>query len=133
MTRRSKTIMWIVIAVLAVIIISVLFSDMFDNTKDIIYSEFYNKIEAGEITEIKIDNFIWTGKEYDPITQKNRYKAKGYSVLAFTDHELIVDHSELDDTDFLTITGMEYGILEKVIIFPVKPLNLIFLPRTSTR
>ena len=48
-----------------------------------------------------------------PDELKNRYKAKGYSVLAFTDHELIVDHSELDDTDFLTITGMEYGILEK--------------------
>ena len=70
MTRRSKTIMWIVIAVLAAIVIGVLFSDMFDNTKDIIYSEFYEKIEAGQITEIKVDGFIVTGKEYDPITHK---------------------------------------------------------------
>ena len=62
--------MWIVIAVLAAIVIGVLFSDMFDNTKDIIYSEFHQKVEAGQITEIKIDNFIWTGKEYDPITGK---------------------------------------------------------------
>ncbi|MBQ9114158.1 MAG: ATP-dependent zinc metalloprotease FtsH [Clostridia bacterium] len=70
MTRKSKKIMWIVIAVLAALLIGVLLSDVFDDTKSIVYSEFYKKLDMGEITELKIDGFIWTGKEYDPITGK---------------------------------------------------------------
>ena len=66
-----------------------------------------------------------------PSELKNRYKAKGYSVLAFTDHELIVDHSELDDTDFLTITGMEYGILEKSDYFSSKTIELNFFAKNQ--
>ncbi|MBR6764924.1 MAG: PHP domain-containing protein [Clostridia bacterium] len=47
-----------------------------------------------------------------PEELKARYKAQGYSILALTDHELLVDHSELDDDEFLTITSMEYGFVE---------------------
>lgn len=48
-----------------------------------------------------------------PAELKAHYKANGYSILALTDHELLVDHSYLDDEDFLTITGVEYAICEK--------------------
>lgn len=48
-----------------------------------------------------------------PAELKEIYKAAGYSILAVTDHELLVDHSDLDDADFLTITGYEYAIIEK--------------------
>lgn len=48
-----------------------------------------------------------------PLQLKELYKAQGYSVLALTDHELLVDHSELDDDEFLTLTGMEYAFIEK--------------------
>lgn len=47
-----------------------------------------------------------------PAQLKERYKANGYSILAYTDHELLVDHSDLDDEDFLAITGMEYAFQE---------------------
>ncbi len=48
-----------------------------------------------------------------PQQLKNYYKAHGYSILAYTDHEILVDHSELDDKDFLAVTGMEYAFGEK--------------------
>ena len=48
-----------------------------------------------------------------PQRLKEHYKNHGYSILAFTDHELLVDHSDLDDEDFLTITGVEYAFVEK--------------------
>ena len=35
-----------------------------------------------------------------PAELKERYKANGYSILAYTDHELLVDHSDLTDPDF---------------------------------
>ena len=38
-----------------------------------------------------------------PLELKERYKAHGYSILAYTDHELLVDHSDLADPDFLPI------------------------------
>lgn len=42
-----------------------------------------------------------------PEELKNMYKEKGYSILAITDHEVPKNHSYLNDSDFLTITGYE--------------------------
>ncbi len=50
-----------------------------------------------------------------PEELKAQYKACGYSILAYTDHEVLVPHSELNDDDFLTIPGYEvqtYGDME---------------------
>ena len=38
---------------------------------------------------------------------KEIYKAHGYSVVAFTDHDVMIDHSDLNDEDFLAITSHE--------------------------
>ncbi len=43
---------------------------------------------------------------------KELFKQKGYSVVAFTDHEHLIDNSNLDDKDFLTITSAELAIKE---------------------
>lgn len=43
---------------------------------------------------------------------KAHYKAHGYSIVAYTDHEHLVDNSYLNDQDFLTITSCELGIKE---------------------
>ena len=48
-----------------------------------------------------------------PEELKNRYKSNGYSILAYTDHELLVDHSDLNDENFLALTGFEYAFVEK--------------------
>ena len=42
-----------------------------------------------------------------PAEIKEHYKAHGYSVVAYTDHEVMVDHSDLNDGEFLAITGYE--------------------------
>ena len=42
-----------------------------------------------------------------PTEIKEHYKAQGYSVVAYTDHEVMVDHSDLNDGEFLAITGYE--------------------------
>lgn len=44
--------------------------------------------------------------------QKRLFKERGYSVVAFTDHEHLVDNSYLDDEKFLTITSCEVAIKE---------------------
>ena len=48
-----------------------------------------------------------------PEELKKRYRAQGYSILAYTDHEILVDHSDLNDEDFLALTGIEYAFMEQ--------------------
>ena len=47
---------------------------------------------------------------FSPEELKQIYKDKGYSFLAITDHEFVINHSDLDDENFITITGAEYAI-----------------------
>lgn len=45
-----------------------------------------------------------------PEQLKDIYKAQGYSILCMTDHELLVNHADLNDDDFLTLTGYELAV-----------------------
>ncbi len=47
-----------------------------------------------------------------PEQMKECYKSHGYQILAITDHEIVADHSDLTDPDFLMLTGFEYAFLE---------------------
>ena len=48
-----------------------------------------------------------------PQEVKDAYKAKGYQVLALTDHNVIVDHSHMNEPDFLMLTGAEFNVNEE--------------------
>jgi len=39
---------------------------------------------------------------------KEAYKQRGYSVVAYTDHNILVPHPELQSDDFVALYGMEY-------------------------
>ena len=56
--------------------------------------------------------------------QKKLFKERGYSVVAFTDHEHLVDNSYLDDEDFLTITSCEVAIKEDPHMSTLKNRNM---------
>ena len=45
-----------------------------------------------------------------PKEVKELYKANGYSVVAYTDHNIMVDHSDLDDDGFLALSGYEFNV-----------------------
>ncbi len=45
---------------------------------------------------------------------KKMYMEKGYSIVAYTDHEVIVPHNDLRDENFLPITGAEIAINESI-------------------
>lgn len=45
-----------------------------------------------------------------PEELKEYYKSAGYSVLAYSDHNVLIDHSDLDDEDFLTLTSVEIDV-----------------------
>ena len=47
-----------------------------------------------------------------PEETKQKYRARGYSILAFTDHEIFVPHNDLSDGDFLALNAHEIAINE---------------------
>lgn len=50
---------------------------------------------------------VFSDGKKTPNELKDMYKEQGYSILAITDHETPKNHSYLNDSDFLTITGYE--------------------------
>lgn len=48
--------------------------------------------------------------EFTPEEVKKAYMEQGYSVVAFTDHEVLVPHKELTDENFVAITSFEKGL-----------------------
>lgn len=45
-----------------------------------------------------------------PAQAKERYKALGYQILSLTDHNVIVDHSDMNEPNFLMLTGIEINV-----------------------
>ncbi len=50
--------------------------------------------------------------KYTPEQLKANYKAAGYSILAYSDHNKLVPHTDLKDADFLPITATEIDMTE---------------------
>ncbi len=49
---------------------------------------------------------------FSPERMKEEYKKRGYSIVAFTDHQIMVDHSYLADEGFLPLIGWEFDVCE---------------------
>ena len=47
-----------------------------------------------------------------PEELKNIYKEQGYSVLAYTDHDVLISHNDLADENFLPLNGYEMEVDE---------------------
>ena len=45
-----------------------------------------------------------------PAQVKEAYKNHGYSIVAYTDHDVLLDHSDLNDDGFLALTSSEYAV-----------------------
>ena len=44
---------------------------------------------------------------------KKIYMDKGYSIVAYTDHDILLPHPELKEENFLPLNGMELEVNEK--------------------
>lgn len=67
---------------------------------------------------------------FEPDEMKEVYMAQGYSIVAYTDHDVIVDHSDLTDESFVAITSGEYAIADNevspVAIYPKSGADMEF-------
>ena len=61
---------------------------------------------------------------------KECYKEKGYSIVAYTDHNIMINHSYLADEDFLPLIGYEMDVNEQVEGIPwweLKTCHMCFI------
>ncbi len=65
MNKKTKTIIWIVVAVLAIGLISILLSDYVNAAREISFTAFMDLIEKGEINQLYVDGYNWTGRLVD--------------------------------------------------------------------
>ena len=49
---------------------------------------------------------------FTPEQMKKVYMEHGYQIIAFTDHEMIFDNSDLTDENFVAITSAEYSVYD---------------------
>ncbi len=67
---------------------------------------------------------VYSDGAYTVEQLKEEYKKHGYSVVAFTDHEHLIDNSRLNDSEFLTITSCEVAIKEFETISTLKKFDM---------
>ena len=72
---------------------------------------------------------------FSPEEIKRRYKALGYSIVAFTDHELLRRHNELADDSFLPLAGLEIALWSHKYDpkKPNEPIDRVHLNLLATR
>ena len=64
MNKKTKTIIWIVVAIVAVVLVGILLSDVVNAAVELAFmgeGSFIEKIVRGEINEIYVDAYNWTG------------------------------------------------------------------------
>ena len=78
MNKKTKTIIWIIVAVVVVGLIGVFISDFLNAAREISFTAFMNKLAAGEINELYVDGYVWTGR----LINTNGSVVASYSTIA---------------------------------------------------
>ena len=86
MNKRSKTILWIAFAVVSAIILGFLFKDIINPTETLTWTQFMQKLASGEIIEVYVDAYKWTGYVKNTNgTVTNIYSTIAPSIYSMTD------------------------------------------------
>ena len=64
---------------------------------------------------------VYSDGAYTPEKVKEVYKNHGYSIVAYTDHDVLLDHSDLNDEGFLALTSSEYAVNQVSASFEILP------------
>ncbi len=104
MNGKTKTIIWIIISIVGVVLLGILLSNVLSNAQELTMTEFLTKIAKGEINEIYIDAYNWTGYTVDANGRiVATFEAVGPSLYEFGSYEAFreyfaQDHINIDIT-----------------------------------
>ncbi len=92
MTKKTKTIVWIIVAVLGVALIGMLLSDVINKSQEKTWAEFLTLVQSGQIKELYVDAYNWTGVGLDKV----KYTAVGPSIYSYIDFRAFAQESGVD-------------------------------------
>ena len=70
--------------------------------------------EKGRFYKANLHNHtVFSDGNETPEEIKEIYRKQGYQIVAYTDHDVMIPHSELTDSEFLALTGVEYEFTEE--------------------
>ena len=62
---------------------------------------------------------------------KSLYRQHGYSVVAYTDHDLLIPHNDLTDDSFLALSGFESQFIDFPVTATSKTAHICFIAPTE--
>ena len=98
MNKRSKTILWIVIAVVAVALLGILMTDVIGGVESKSFNVFMEMLQKGEITKLYVDGYVWTGK-----SATATYETIAPSIYNYTDLMALMQAIGADSANKLII------------------------------
>ncbi len=121
MNRKTKTIIWIIVAVLGVALLSILLSDVINGAKEISAAEFLNKLNNGEFKKLYVDAYNWTGYGADGKT----YTTVMSSIYDFNSFDIFIE-KYASKVESITFADPNAGSIWSSI-FPILGVVLVAL------
>lgn len=91
MNKKTKTIFWIVFAVLAVAVIGFLISDFINQGTELPINDFIEKLRNGEIDRLYVDAYSWTGQTLENNKIVATYTTVAPSIYDFSSYAVLYD------------------------------------------
>ena len=113
MNKKTKTIIWIVIAVIAVILVGILLTDVISGAKTISVGEFLEKLAMGDIDELYVDAYNWTGYTLNAngqvVATFKTTMPEVYSFSSFAALEQYIQAQGVKDFTLMSLNKIEFA------------------------
>ncbi len=81
MNRKSKTLIWVIVGIVAFVLVGLLFSNVIGGPEEISFTDMMNLLSGGQIKELYVDAYEWTAYDLDG----KAYVAVAPSIYNYTD------------------------------------------------
>ncbi len=102
MNKKTKTIIWVVVAVVAVGLLGVLFMQIATRATQVDFNEFLQKLTSGEINKLYLNGYSWTGQLVDAsgkvVQGSKSYSSIGPQIYDYADFSQFCTEFQVDIT-----------------------------------
>ncbi len=109
MNKKTKTIVWILVGVAVVALLGVLLSDIIGGAEALSIPEFLAKLAKGEINELYVDAYNWTGKVVDAEGRTTAvYTVTMPSIYDFSSFHAVEEYIKANGVDNFSLMNLTH-------------------------
>ncbi len=125
MNKKTKTFIWIGVAILLVVLVGILLSDVIGGAREISAMEFLARMASGEITELYVDAYNWTGSGMTAEGKKVTYTTVMASVYDFPALPAVEEYIKTHAAEIAKLLSGGNATLETNIINSANNFSLV--------